>query len=1341
MSRKNASGPHFEQVETETWWPTAMRSRRADGRVVGTDGSVWLYRAVPTAAIVDAKSPREQVEAASPLLGYLSALAAETRVARGGRRTSKSAYRNVHVLAISIPKLWTPDSMHPLAGYLSGSYHDELTYHRVMLVGIELRPSLISGSGSVRQQLAAGLDSLVDTFTAGVGTPLADFDRDLASVSATARRCGMVAASSEDMRLADAWYTLGGPPDTPMVHHPTHSHIFNSPSALQTVARGDVTDCSSWPRSADQTAVTVAAVENFEYDRITAADPEALWGAQLWTAGALAVSTRGMLEPAKVTAEELTRRRKKNISDIQTRMEAGKLSRADQDERLSALEQIEDRYRTGGGTPTLTEASTLVAFDGIVDDLDTTLGDLVPRLRPMQYRHKAALFEMMLASRVRANPLLHDMPSDVVATAGINSLARVGDREGAVLGFTELDRQAALVSNRAASVGDTLPLMSCYGSTGSGKTQIALWLANQWARTGVPCVFIDPKALALDERLITPDGSVSMGDVEVGDTLIGRDGKPCTVTHLSPIFEKPDLYEIVLDDGQVITADAEHQWVVHTMFDRRRISKASTPEARERAERFRKEAHALDTLMRARGNSMRPALVSELRDDLAAVDVRSLTSRGNLRKFLAKRMNSTGSSPVRYPWSEAMGRVLEYLHQRSVGQDVPLREMTTRQLIDAGVRTSNGIPNYSIPLSVAPDLSERDLPVDPYLLGAWLGDGSARSGDICVGDQDVAEMTEIMEQVWPGVTVSKDGGTRSTWNMRFSMDTSRCGRGHDAWAKRTSRPGRYCAACGTQWNRMHRTGTPHDDPRTNVSLHEQLRTLELLGNRHIPAAYLRASAGQRLALLQGLMDTDGTVKRGGSCRFVQNRETIARGLMELVRSLGIKATINTEPSVITERDEDGTRTRRVTGTSWVVSFRTSKPVFRLSRKLDLLPSSVSPKHSRSAALYIREIRPVPSRPARCVRVDSADHTYLCAGFVPTHNSGSDHSAAVLLSGGRVASLDDLVTADGVFDPLLFSTSAAEGKDMAASMLMAINPWGPDASKFETPLTVALDTGVRLGARTVGQALTFARDAGAAPEEMVEPVLALRNSSAMFAACIGMDASADGGLRVSDKITYVRVGSAHLDLPEPGAKNPTLTQRIAMALVRMMVFGSAAAVRGRDGVVMLDEAWVFLAGEGGRTEIERLGRLARSQRVLPMLFTQRPSDVLSAGLAGYISRSLILPIKDEDEAAAALAACKLEVTPERMSRITAAATMGTSGQDETAPNWHSMRALRDPVTREILRGTIAYYQDLSERVVPVEVRIPHTFMSDASTSPEDVERRLRAQRDREQVEQEAQQAVT
>ncbi len=103
-------------------------------------------------------------------------------------------------------------------------------------------------------------------------------------------------------------------------------------------------------------------------------------------------------------------------------------------------------------------------------------------------------------------------------------------------------------------------------------------------------------------------------------------------------------------------------------------------------------------------------------------------------------------------------------------------------------------------------------------------------------------------------------------------------------------------------------------------------------------------------------------------------------------------------------------------------------------------------------------------------------------------------------------------------------------------------------------------------------------------------------------------------------------------------------------------------------------------------MDAIGRTARSLRVLPILCTQKCTDPLRAGLAGYISRILILPIEDETGARAACGLARLEPTADRIRRITAKARNGN------APNWDSMRALRDPATGATLRGAVAIYCD-------------------------------------------------
>jgi len=76
------------------------------------------------------------------------------------------------------------------------------------------------------------------------------------------------------------------------------------------------------------------------------------------------------------------------------------------------------------------------------------------------------------------------------------------------------------------------------------------------------------KALALDTQLPTPTGWTTMGEVAVGDELIGADGRPTRVVAATKVMTGRPCYEVEFSDGSVLTADAEHQWVTTTRAQR-----------------------------------------------------------------------------------------------------------------------------------------------------------------------------------------------------------------------------------------------------------------------------------------------------------------------------------------------------------------------------------------------------------------------------------------------------------------------------------------------------------------------------------------------------------------------------------------------------------------------------------------------------------------------------------------------------------------------------------------------------------------------------------------------------
>ncbi|WP_345712506.1 replicative DNA helicase [Kineococcus glutinatus] len=176
-------------------------------------------------------------------------------------------------------------------------------------------------------------------------------------------------------------------------------------------------------------------------------------------------------------------------------------------------------------------------------------------------------------------------------------------------------------------------------------------------------------------------------------------------------------------------------------------------------------------------------------------------------------------------------------------------------------------------------------------------------------------------------------------------------------------------------------------------LPERLRTLGVLGDEHVPQAYLRASLAQRRELLAGLLDTDGTVAPSGTVQFSVTSRRLAEDVRELVHSLGHRTGFSAEP--VRGRSQ-------ASSTAYTITFSTDDDVFRLERKRLVHKDRRQRSFTRRNSRFITEVRPVGSVPVRCVEVDNADHLYLAGrAMVPTHNStlGLDIARAASIKHG------------------------------------------------------------------------------------------------------------------------------------------------------------------------------------------------------------------------------------------------------------------------------------------------------------------------------------------------------
>jgi len=266
----------------------------------------------------------------------------------------------------------------------------------------------------------------------------------------------------------------------------------------------------------------------------------------------------------------------------------------------------------------------------------------------------------------------------------------------------------------------------------------------------------------------------------------------------------------------------------------------------------------------------------------------------------------------------------------------PPRTVTTQEIVDA-FETPSGRKRWSIPLA-GPARFEGTgaLPVHPYALGAWLGDGSTACGQLTFHERDREIVDRVAQLVGHGL------------------------------GKLGRKPGTECC---------------HQTP---LGLRGQLARADVLGNKHVPQAYLVATERARRELLAGLLDTDGSCS-GTHVEFCSTSRALADATLELARSLGYLATLREGRARLNGRD---------CGARYRVCWTATEQVFRLRRKADALDAALAraggTARTASAKPRGRTIvswREVPSVPVRCIAVEAEHHTYLATrDYVVTHNS-------------------------------------------------------------------------------------------------------------------------------------------------------------------------------------------------------------------------------------------------------------------------------------------------------------------------------------------------------------------
>lgn len=248
-------------------------------------------------------------------------------------------------------------------------------------------------------------------------------------------------------------------------------------------------------------------------------------------------------------------------------------------------------------------------------------------------------------------------------------------------------------------------------------------------------------------------------------------------------------------------------------------------------------------------------------------------------------------------------------------------------------QNNNFKERYKLTRSSTLEFKKKDLTLDPYFLGIWLGDGTSRSQEVTSMDNEIVEMLKSVAE---------------EHSMQLKIRPSNTNGLAEAYA------------------------ITNGMGQTNPVL-TKLRNLNVLNNKHIPLDYKTAGVEQRLELLAGLIDSDGSLDSNGF-DFVNKNEKLIDDVIYLARSLGLAA-YKTETKKSSQNGTEGTYFRIF------ISGETSKVPTRLERK-----KANERKQIKDVLRTGFEYELLPEDDFYGFSLDK-DHLYLTDDFTIHHNTG------------------------------------------------------------------------------------------------------------------------------------------------------------------------------------------------------------------------------------------------------------------------------------------------------------------------------------------------------------------
>lgn len=472
-----------------------------------------------------------------------------------------------------------------------------------------------------------------------------------------------------------------------------------------------------------------------------------------------------------------------------------------------------------------------------------------------------------------------------------------------------------------------------YGESGSGKTFICLYNALREVLNDVTpyeTIYIVrslvqtreigfmPGPQPLDAKILTPSGWATMGEIKVGDYVIGRNGKPTKVLGVYPKGKKM-VYKVTTTENTSTECCLDHLWLTKTFEDKKR---------------------------------QRPGSVK-----------------------------------------------------------------TTKEIIETLYNKKNKINHY-IPRNEAVEFEKKELPIPPYTMGVILGDGSI-SNTITIYNKDVELIDKVNDELsnigckltYPensssiSYNISQKNIKSNKLARRIILNNSATNEivvyetvGDAIKSLNVSQTTVYDRCKSNNTFNGFNYSFEHNPNKWTNPIKESCYRLGLektkSNTKFIPEVYKYSSIEDRIELLRGLMDTDGTVKskaisKSCYCSFTTTSKKLADDVVELVQSLGGRSTY----WIRDRRNYYKSSGNDVNVSNKMIHHRLISYDLSISLPKHINPFFISRKSSRFDPKYmsyigIKSVEPVTEKEVQCILVEDPEHLYITDQYIVTHNTES-----------------------------------------------------------------------------------------------------------------------------------------------------------------------------------------------------------------------------------------------------------------------------------------------------------------------------------------------------------------